>query len=293
VDAIACLDMGFTFFSVFCVMSVVSTLAIKPPVVPGEALDRDLAEHRPLALRIFGEKWLVAFTALLALGGFVFMFIGAREPMFGIRANAEALLPPNGPLPEELTFKVPLLNKNVTFEMEKLLERVDIGAFINADVSLASCLAALARWYVEKQESNNAIALILLGLFVVVFTLADFVSLVVASYQLRVAADSEVQDADEKTAQRPSLYFRDQTSAMTTCYVLKHVAMLDVCLMGVFVVCRAAAVYKEQGVELHTLPGMYPLLACEMLHYCAYYSLAGAVEHLNARKQLGLKALKQ
>merc|ERR1719373_860489 len=49
---------------------------------------------------------------------------------------------------------------------------------------------------------------------------------------------------------------------------LGHIAMLDVCIMGVIVTCAACHVYKEMGLEMSYGRGLLDLMLAE----CTYYA---------------------
>merc|ERR1719436_1274242 len=101
----------------------------------------------------------------------------------------------------------------------------------------------------------------LLGL-VVVNTILSMACLLVAA--LRLAGDRE------KPRQCP---------VMSSCFVLRHLAWLDVLVVGVVVMVMAAVLYKEQGIVIEMGRGIVPLAISEGLHYAMYFAVAGGFEH--------------
>lgn len=273
-EALAILDVGFTCYALFCVSSVVCTLNVSLPSVPGEHI---ISRHRsPWMIRYVANQNLAVPVIVLAWLGLGALAVGMTAPCFAIQANSNVLMEPQGPLPSNVSMDLPFGVK-VAVPLKPLLDKVDMGRFVNADVSLYRCMLALLRWFWHSGETNLILALVLVAVFALLFTAMDFIALVFAAHNLstRTAKGSEQE-----------IYFRSQGPPMAVAYILKHIAMLDVCLMGVFVVCLAGSIYKKQGVELSMQWGMVPLLIAEAIHYFLYYSVAGAAEFLAASQSI-------
>merc|ERR1719343_799882 len=76
--------------------------------------------------------------------------------------------------------------------------------------------------------------------------------------------------------------FGPARAILRVAWVFNHVAMLDVCVMGVVVVCLCARTYRDKGIEFVLLPGIMILIAAEICHYTLHYSVRAAVDYIDA-----------
>merc|ERR1712032_260336 len=155
---------------------------------------------------------MVLAVGVLSSFGFLALLVGMHIPCFAIRANSHVLIQPNGPLPVNATISLPLGVK-VSMPLQRVLDKIDVGRFVNADVSLWRCCEALVQWFKQGGETNLILAVVVIAGFAVLITVLDLAALVLAAYHLR------------KPPKAGELYFRRQGRVMATSYVLKHIAM--------------------------------------------------------------------
>merc|ERR1712187_149132 len=154
----------------------------------------------------------------------------------GLRLNVDALLQPHGPVPR--SFK-------------PVLDSLHLENKVKADVSLWQCMVALTHW-ANEGETTCTVASILLAVFVVLCTMLDVATLLIALLEVLGKA------------------YTSQILKMA--WVLKHVSMLDVFCMGIIVVCLAGAAYRKMGIELELMPGIILLIGAEIVHSLLYYT---------------------
>mmetsp|Transcript_28568 Transcript_28568/g.51749 ORF Transcript_28568/g.51749 Transcript_28568/m.51749 type:complete len:452 (-) Transcript_28568:67-1422(-) len=159
----ASLDVGFTCFSMFCVLSTISTLAIQPPKAETEKII-----DPPWLVKYFGLQgakycsFVLVFPLLMLLG------YGIWAPCMGMRLDADLLIAANGMDPG----------------MKKAMDSLKIADMVHTDVSLANCIMALCQWFATKFEVTSGFAAIMLGIFVGVLTFLDAISLALAALKL-------------------------------------------------------------------------------------------------------------
>merc|ERR1712066_945640 len=84
--------------------------------------------------------------------------------------------------------------------------------------------------------------------------------IILVAWQAYARSNSPVADVD----------VIQSVDAMKIANALKHIAMLDVLCMGVFVVCWSAVPYRAMGFNLSLMQGMVPLVSAEIVHLIAY-----------------------
>merc|ERR1719375_2160943 len=62
--------------------------------------------------------------------------------------------------------------------------------------------------------------------------------------------------------------------------VLRHISMLDVCIVGVFICQCSSGAYKEYGMTIDLSMGLMALTAAEALHYITYCNVSAAAEYI-------------
>jgi uncharacterized paraquat-inducible protein A len=165
----------------------------------------------------------------------------------GLRVDTDILVKPKGPVP-----------KSVAWILEYAIDDLKIRPWLHAEVSMWQCIAALAQWSFTG-EAASILAFVLLAVFAVALSVADMLVLVAATLTLELPKSS---------------------SPMAVSNVLKHVSMLDVFCMGVYVVCLAGQAYSAQGFALSLRSGIFPLIGAECLHYITFYLVSGAAHAL-------------
>mmetsp|Transcript_19668 Transcript_19668/g.46079 ORF Transcript_19668/g.46079 Transcript_19668/m.46079 type:complete len:625 (-) Transcript_19668:154-2028(-) len=253
IAAPAHLDIGFSCFSLFCVCSTFSSLAIH---LPERHLAATVAPEGTQNKRANpGVLWA---TALLLMAFAASLVLGLYLPCMTMRLETKLLVQPDGPLPRVLL---------------PVIEELHIEDQVNSTVSLWNCVLALAHWY-YLGEATCIMALIMLGIFAIALPVANMIVLVLAAVE--VTSPDEPATGGEKPP-RPH-------GAMAVAHVLKHIEMLDVAIMGVLVVTLAGKSYQQQGVVLSLRPGLLLLLIAEVIHYVTYYMVQNSVKALNASR---------
>lgn len=251
IEAEGLLDAGFCCFGVFCLCSTFSTLAIhRPPSAEeskGPAQARCPACGRapdPAPLLLAGKSGASKAVVALEVVFVVLLVLGLFTPCMGLHLDAGLLLEPKGPVP-----------RSMGFALKDAIHDLGLQPLLRAEVSLWHCLAAL--WgYMAEGEAACAMAFVMLAGFALLLTAVDMLLLALATFLLG----------------RPS-----SKMAMAASRVVKHISMLDVLCMGVFVVCMAGEAYRSVGFNLGLRLGLLPLVGAEVVHYATYYLVVGAV----------------
>eukprot|EP00930_Biecheleria_cincta_P089952 TRINITY_DN7929_c1_g2_i1.p1 TRINITY_DN7929_c1_g2~~TRINITY_DN7929_c1_g2_i1.p1 ORF type:complete len:565 (+),score=112.30 TRINITY_DN7929_c1_g2_i1:74-1768(+) len=247
------LGVGFACFTIFCVGSTFASLAVEPPDTDSE---EDADDSPPFALRVFSLERLTPAVLLLALT-FAGLFVaGLSRPCMGLRLNEDILVGDSSD------------GKILPESYRPMIEKLHLEDMINADVSMIRATKALID-YLSHGELTNLFAVVMLVVFVMVFPVLDLIALLWATFQI--------------TAKVPQSEAAERAMAIARWF--KHGCMLDVAVMGVIVVTFAGAAYKKQGVIILCLPGLWLLLAAEVVHYVLYYAVHGAV-NWQAKKAL-------
>lgn len=266
------LDIGFSCFSVFCVCSTVSSLGIRLPPLPES--DGDGAGSRtPLVLRCLGQEGLYRFVCLLAACFSVLFAVGLFMPCMALRIDERQLYPPVGSVP---------------YSAKPIVESLAIPELLKSDVSIVSCTLSLIA-EIGSGEANSIFALIMFGCCVIVLTFADVVLLVFAARRLRSQplsplSNGSVPASSSSLTPGPCPY-------MAWARVCRKLAMLDVSIMGVYVITLCLAIYKKQGLIVSTRNGLLVLIAAEIVHTITYWIVSAAVDDVNPAepRQLGYK----
>lgn len=231
----ASLDLGFLCYAVFCIVSTVVVLAVPVPSVPGSPPSpRSLPVEPPWVVRAFGNAGASVLVWGFAVLSALLLFAGIHAPCMSLLISSEALVAPQGPIPAQFAG---LLRTQI----------LDLGS---SSVSVWRCIETLAEWYLDNGETNLAVALGVIAIFVVLLTSLDLMVILAAGMHL--ARGAPVASVVDKTR------------------VLKHLAMLDVFVMGILVVGLASSLYRDSGVVIDMKEGLWFLLAAEILHYLAH-----------------------
>lgn len=240
IDAPAVLDIGFVFYTVFCIFSTFSSLAMTLPEVPPaeekeEKKDDCCNSTGPVQAAILGAL----AVGLLALGAFT--------PCMSLAIGMDHMYEDQGgPIPTSL---------------KPIVKSLNIEKHINSSTSLWDCTKALWAWSSTEKELICILAFIMLGVFCLVLPILSVLTNVVLACNLR--------NGGEADAKRKSLF--------RTAKVLKHMSMLDVCCMGVVVIVLAGSMYSSFGVIFRIEGGLTALVASEIVHLILYLSMADEV----------------
>ncbi|CAE7590588.1 fabB [Symbiodinium sp. CCMP2592] len=241
------LDVGFSCFSVFCVCSTVSSLGISLPLLP----TKTAVTGKPLC----SAKAVQLLAGVIAAVFAIFFIAGLSIPCMSLRIDERQLYPPNGSVP---------------YSAKPLVESLAIPDLLKSDISILSC----TRWLIQEigsGEANSLFALVMFGFCVIALPLADVVFLLLAASRLEpTAAGNSLPPSD-----RPCWFY-------SWAKVLRKLAMLDVSIMGVYVITFCMGIYKKQGIVLSTHNGVMLLIVAEVAHTLLYWLVSGAAEHAEA-----------
>lgn len=247
----AVLDVGFECFGVFCLCSTFSTLAIHRPPLQRGASGLGGAKYtavgqaaRPALLHRLGRNNALLAVSVSTVAFAVLLLSGLLAPCMGLHLDTSILLKPKGPVPV-----------NMKWALDDAIEVLDLKPMLHTEVSLWQCLNALGA-YISQCEAASILAFTMLALFAVALTMADMIMLILATLALGTPGPN---------------------TAMAVSRVLKHISMLDVFCMGVFVVCLAGQAYRSVGFNLELRRGLMPLVGAEALHYITHYFVSSAV----------------
>lgn len=259
ISAPAQLDTGFACFAVFCILSTCSALTIKMPSMPVHAESAREPSSRigqSLLLANWGYERSHLFTMPVAAAFFVTFGIGITQPCLAVRVDTDLIITAAPALLQpELKLLLPFLS----------IEDVD------ADVSICQCIMAMYGWVAEKQEVNCMLALVLFACFAVALTALNVVALVFATSSLQRQGRERVETGKASP-----------NAAMKVANVLHHLSMMDVCVVGLLVVTAAAVVYRDAGMQLYLMQGVFFLMLSEVVRYALYYIVSSAVEESEA-----------
>lgn len=256
------LEIGFSCFSTFVVTATVSSLGIPFPQV-------QLAEERPTApilLRLFGRKGIAAIAALSTMLFLPVFLKGLYSPCMSFHIETKQLFPPYGPLPEAAKPAIDIL---------------DLKDLLKSETSIASCIqdyiARLPEW-----EANTFISLALMVFCVVGFTLVDMIFLMFAAIELAFGSAFQNPLATLNANLRGYLGH----SWIDMARILRKLSMLDVAMVGVYLVTVCMSMYAKYGVVVSLEHGMMILLASEIVHSITYYIVESAWNHQEIEEEL-------
>jgi len=258
------LDVGFSSFSVFCVCSTISSLGISLPPLPGEG-----ATMMPFLVRCLGKQGIF-YVALGLAAVFLGLFgAGIFMPVMALRIDERQLYPPAGSVP---------------YSAKPIIEALAIPDLLRSDVSIISCTLALAG-EIFSGEANSIFAFAMFGCCVLVLCLADVALLVLAARRFS-QQPSMVPKAQRRSRNEKLLPSYGSCPFMPWAKVFRKLAMLEVCIMGVYVITFCLGIYKEQGIIVSTCDGLLVLISAEVMHTLLFWTVAPAVEYSDGLEQI-------
>lgn len=234
------LDVGFSCFSAFCVCSTISSLGIRLPDHPGKSF------RTPC-----GQVTQATFPLALVLSAaFACLFaVGICLPCMALRIDERQLYPPNGSVP---------------YSAKPLVESMAIPDLLKTDISIVSCTSWLLR-DIGNGEANSLFSLVMFGFCVIVLTTADVMLLFLAARRLHQTQAGEPRNLT------PCPFY-------SWAKILRKLAMLDVSIMGVYVITFCMGIYKQQGIVVSTREGLIVLILAELAHTLLFWLVSCAVE---------------
>jgi hypothetical protein len=251
IEAPAKLDIGFSCFAIFCVMSTFTSLAIEPPECEKDP-DAVAAASAESKERTLSPKGIFILTILFVSIFTVLLGIGLGLPVMGLEVDKQAILAPRGPVPDFLS---------------PVLDYIHISEIVNSQVPVWDCISALSTWAWQNAEGNCLLGLVMLLVFAVIFPCLDMFLLLWAAYDL--------------------YQNRVPNAAMSYAKVVGKISMLDVFCMGVIVVTLAAGMYHRMGVNVFLEQGIWLLIGAEVVHYITFWMVQSSVDDMEERAAIG------
>ena len=172
--------------------------------------------------------------------------------------ETKQLFPPYGPLPASAKPAIDIL---------------DLKDLLRSETSIISCIqdytARLPEW-----EANTFISLALLVFCVVGFTLVDMIFLMLAAIELAFGNPFSTFNAAVGH------------SWIDMARVLRKLSMLDVAMVGVYLVTVCMSMYAKYGVVVSLEHGMIILLASEIVHTITYHIVESAWSYQEMEDEL-------
>jgi len=245
VSTLAMFDIGFTCYSVFTLTCAISSLGITLPQVPGSELED---AKPPLVKRMLGlnPRGVFVLASCLATAWMCFFAIGLATPCFALHLDGE------------------LLQHHVPDNMKQVLKMIKLNQIIGRqDVSVLRSMWSMLYWFATDKDLNLLLAFVMIAGFAVFLTALNMATLLKAAWQLS----------------RGPAIGRHPCPAITNSHIFKHLCMLDVLVMGVFVGTLAGGIYREVGVIISVRYGCLVLVVSELMHYLTHFVVHSAAEY--------------
>eukprot|EP00449_Zooxanthella_nutricula_P041679 CAMPEP_0198613610 /NCGR_PEP_ID=MMETSP1462-20131121/158479_1 /TAXON_ID=1333877 /ORGANISM="Brandtodinium nutriculum, Strain RCC3387" /LENGTH=413 /DNA_ID=CAMNT_0044345411 /DNA_START=10 /DNA_END=1252 /DNA_ORIENTATION=- len=231
------LGLGFTCFCVFCVGSTVSSLGVRVPKAPEP--EASIAEMAPK--HILPRRAATVCQVVLASSFVILLSLGLAKPSMSLHLDMSLLYEVRPDLRA----------------MRSLLEPLDLPALLQMKVSVWACLGELFHW-VAQGEVNCFIALVLYAGFAVLLPMVDMAVLLA------------VPLLGPGRGERKAMLLRVSRK-------IRKLAMLDVSIMGCFVVTMSLRSMRSNGVIVELCGGVGFLLGAELCHYAAAFVARRAI----------------
>jgi len=244
VSTLGMFDIGFTCYSVFTLTCAISSLGITLPQVPGSELEDG---RPPLVKRVFGlgPRGVFVLASCLATAWMCFFAIGLVTPCFSLHLDGE------------------VLRHHVPDNMKQVLKMIKLNRIIERqEVSVARSMWSMLYWFATDKDLNLLLAFVMLAGFAVLMTALNMATLLKAAWQM--------------SRGMPPFVWQP---AITKSHVFKHLCMLDVLVMGVFVSTLAGGIYREVGVIISICYGCLVLVMSELLHYLTHFAVHSVAEY--------------
>ena len=193
--------------------------------------------------------------------------------------ETKQLFPPYGPLPESARAVVDIL---------------DLKHLLRSETSIVSCIrdyvARLNDW-----EANTVLSLALVLVCVVGSTLLDMIALVLAAVRMSSQKGYASLSAASADAEHPIAEHELQSWScrwIAIARISRKLSMLDVAMVGVYLVTVCMSMYAKYGVVVSLERGMLILLGAEFVHALTYHLVDSAYEYHEETRAFDLEALR-
>jgi hypothetical protein len=244
------LEVGFLAFSLFCINSTFSSLAIPLPELEDEG-----KKGKPLVLRCFGYCGMKVVAIILAVGFLAGWFYGIQASVMHLNLDINDL--------------------KISDNVKSILEKMHFAQLVQAEVTLIDCAEATLGWIKEGE-----IAMVMAFLLIVVFVIAlpFFNVVVLATVAITHKPGSVIVNARSISA-KDFNEAQGRNLGVKMAHVLGHTEMLDVFIMGICVIAAAGQAYHSDGIIIAIQGGLLYLLGAEVFHYILYYMILSVCEH--------------
>eukprot|EP00928_Gymnodinium_smaydae_P099353 TRINITY_DN9453_c0_g1_i6.p1 TRINITY_DN9453_c0_g1~~TRINITY_DN9453_c0_g1_i6.p1 ORF type:complete len:498 (+),score=69.25 TRINITY_DN9453_c0_g1_i6:42-1496(+) len=236
------LDVGFTCFCIFCVGSTVSALGIHVPPKPA-SLEKS---STPAKVRMARARRTAAAVVTLAIVFAALLVDGITRPCMGLAMDMDLFYVMQ---PNLIPFKA-------------YIDSVHLEDLVHAEVSIWQCMISLGKWLGEG-EVNSGIALVMYGVFVISFTVADVAANLIASFLICRQGGA--------LAAKPVL---------AAGRVMRKLCMLDVSVVGILVIVLAMQNLRGKGITVSVKWGIAPLCGAVVCQYLATFLIKRAYRAL-------------
>jgi len=267
IEALVSLDAGFTCYCLFIILCAITSTLYPIPEIP-----EDEDSTPPMSVRFCGTKQLFAATCISGTIWAALFVVAIIFPVLGMSLNEESL---RAHVDSSMLFVLDLI------KLEKLAPPVS--------VSMWSAAIGLAKHLHGEPDLNILLAFFMqMGLAIIVTVLSMVGALVVAFQTRRCSVDSDQMATDMR--QLPC----GPISALPFLRLTDHLALLDVSCMGVILVWICGSMYKDYGMNIYSLWGLWVMIASEVVrHFIVWHVESAAEYHLRTLSKEGSKSINE
>eukprot|EP00747_Dinoflagellata_sp_TGD_P182987 gnl/TRDRNA2_/TRDRNA2_37593_c0_seq1.p1 gnl/TRDRNA2_/TRDRNA2_37593_c0~~gnl/TRDRNA2_/TRDRNA2_37593_c0_seq1.p1 ORF type:complete len:696 (-),score=149.75 gnl/TRDRNA2_/TRDRNA2_37593_c0_seq1:100-2187(-) len=249
------LESGFVCYSIFCILSMLTSLAIPVPEKSAEASQSVEVLRPPLVVRMGGMRGVMLLTLANCFFFFIFFTIGLFWPCMSVWSET------------------PLKDGRLNVAMKVLVER---GLFdhVDSDLSLLDIIRRMSTRLGDKGELTIGFSFVVLVWFVLTVTVLNMLMLLAAAWELHNEARAELRQEESLRAPR-------HRQVMTLSKLLSHCSMLDVFIVGLVLFVASARSYHESGIFMSVEPGLFLLLVAEFIHYATIHAVSSTADFIN------------
>eukprot|EP00747_Dinoflagellata_sp_TGD_P098106 gnl/TRDRNA2_/TRDRNA2_167344_c0_seq8.p1 gnl/TRDRNA2_/TRDRNA2_167344_c0~~gnl/TRDRNA2_/TRDRNA2_167344_c0_seq8.p1 ORF type:complete len:532 (+),score=27.48 gnl/TRDRNA2_/TRDRNA2_167344_c0_seq8:45-1640(+) len=276
------LDTGFTCYCAFCLASTIASLVIKLPEVETHEYASNTespsnASNASRMRRMHGESNPESLSNASNANVPSSRMAASLRILTMVCSVVALFLLHHGLFLPTMAMRMDMAKQAGTANLNEL-PVAEIEAMLANDVSFADGLSLLLSRTTERGDLNSALALAMLVVFVVLLTVLDLLVLIRLSCQLGKAQGATSDRVVVPTTERLDSATRTRAKVDTVdrawrtlemARTLKHLSMLDVAVMGIYIFTQCAGPFKHDGVIISYGNGLLWLAVAEFfsLHY--------------------------
>ena len=211
---------------------------------------------------------------------FVPVFLhGLHAPCMSFHIETKQLFPPYGPLPESARTVVDIL---------------DLRHLLRSETSIVSCVTDYVG-RLHEGEANTVLSLALILVCVVGSTLLDMLALVLAASHLSSSKGYATLNQAHAEMEHPiaqPVLLPTSCKWITIARTARKLSMLDVAMVGVYLVTVCMSMYAKYGVVVSLEHGMLILLGAELVHALTYHLVDSAFSYYEELRAFDEEALR-